>query len=133
MFIRTKLFLTFLGLCMVPIVLLALINYWSIVRTAEAALQTDQETRLADFTDHVTSTVNEDRNELIKLSRSPPLLEYVRLRDHELPLHSAGTETESLVSRANSSSTIPVELNVRLASVVNTHTHFSSICLFDQP
>ena len=135
MFIRTKPFLTFLGLCMVPVVLLALINYWSIVRTAEAALQTDQETLLADFTNHVTSTVNEDRNELIKLSRSPPLLDYVRLRDHEntnLPFNSDGTETESLVSRGNSSSTIPVELNVRLASVVSTRTHFSSISLFDQ-
>lgn len=132
MFIRTKLFFIFLGLCMVPVVLLALINYWSIVRTAEAALQTDQETRLADFTNQVTSTLNEDRNELIKLSRSPPLLDYVRLRDLEntnLLLHSAGTETENRVSRAT---TIPVELNVRLASVVNTRAHFSSISLFDQ-
>ncbi len=68
MFIRTKPFLTFLGLCMVPLILLALVNYWSILRTAEAALQAEQETRLADFTDQVSSIVNEDRNELIKLS-----------------------------------------------------------------
>lgn len=135
MFIRTKLFLTFLGLCMVPVILLALINYWSLVRTAEAALQTDQETRLADFTNHVTGIVSEDRNELIKLSRSPPLLDYVRLRAHEntdVLIHRVGTVTESLVSGANSSNAIPVELNVRLASLVNTRTHFSSISLFDQ-
>ena len=120
---------------MVPVVLLALINYWSIVRAAEAALQTDQETRLADFTNQVATALNEDRNELIKLSRSPPLLEYVRLREQDntnQPLHSAGTETENLVSRANSSSALPVELNVRLASVMNTRAHFSSISLFDQ-
>ena len=135
MFIRTKPFLTFLGLCMVPLILLALVNYWSILRTAEAALQAEQETRLADFTDQVSSIVNEDRNELIKLSRSPPLIEYVRLRAQDNtnhPLHSAGTETENLVSRANSSSAIPVDLNVRLASVVNTRTHFASVSLFDQ-
>lgn len=136
MFIRPKLFLTFLSLCMVPVVLLALINYWSIVRIAEAELQTDQETRLADFTDQVTSIVNEDRNELIKLSRSPPLLGYVRLRNQDntnSPYNSAGNaDTERLVSRANPSSTMPVELNVRLASVVNPRTHFSSISLFDQ-
>src|SRR3989442_12592777 len=85
--------------------------------------------------DQVSNILNEDRNELIKLTRPPPLLDYLRLRNQDhtnSPLHSAGTEKESLVSRANSSSTIPVDLNVRLASVVNTRTHFSSVSLFDQ-
>ena len=40
---RPKLFLTFLGLCLVPLVLLALINFWNGERIAEAALQREQQ------------------------------------------------------------------------------------------
>jgi signal transduction histidine kinase len=42
LFIRPKLFLTFLGLCLVPLVLLALLNYLNHLRVAEAALQREQ-------------------------------------------------------------------------------------------
>ena len=47
MLIRPKLFLTFLGLCLVPLVLLALINYWNHVRVAEVALQREQASKSA--------------------------------------------------------------------------------------
>jgi signal transduction histidine kinase len=133
---RHRLFLTFLSLCLLPVVLLALVNYWSLVRIAESALQTDQETRLADFTNEVTNTLNEDRNELLKLSRSRPLISYIRpgTQDNSNPpLQSTGnSETEAPVARANPSSTIPVELSLRLESVMNVRSHFSSISLFDQ-
>lgn len=43
LFSRTKLFLTFLGLCLAPLLLLALTNYWTGVRTAEATLQEEQQ------------------------------------------------------------------------------------------
>ncbi len=48
MFIRPKLFLTFLGFCMVPLLLLALINYWNEVRIAEMAIHREQESKAAD-------------------------------------------------------------------------------------
>jgi signal transduction histidine kinase len=48
LFIRPKLFLTFLGLCLVPLVLLALLNYWNHVRVAEAALQRDLASKSAE-------------------------------------------------------------------------------------
>jgi signal transduction histidine kinase len=47
LFIRPKLFLTFLGLCLVPLVLLALLNYWNHVRVAEVALQREQASKTA--------------------------------------------------------------------------------------
>lgn len=46
-FTRPKLFLTFLGLCLVPLLVLASINYWNGARIAEAALQSEQERRAA--------------------------------------------------------------------------------------
>ena len=42
---RPKLFLLFLGLCLVPLLLLASINYWNTVRVAEASLKREQEIR----------------------------------------------------------------------------------------
>ncbi|MDQ2922204.1 MAG: ATP-binding protein [Acidobacteriota bacterium] len=136
MSIRPKVFLTFLGLCLVPLVLLALVNYWNSVRIAEATLQSDQEARLADFKNQVSKVIGQDQNELIKLSRSRTLLDYIRLGNHSNtsspPLQSTGkTETRDLNSQANPSNALPVELRVRLASVLNARAHFASISLFD--
>ena len=51
---RPKLFLSFLGLCLVPLVLLALINYWNGVRIAEQALQREQQLSAAASKDPIT-------------------------------------------------------------------------------
>jgi len=40
---RPKLFFTFLGLCLLPLLLLALLNYWNAWRIAEAALEREQQ------------------------------------------------------------------------------------------
>jgi signal transduction histidine kinase len=40
---RPKLFLTFLGLCLIPLLLLALLDYWNGQRIAEAGLQREQQ------------------------------------------------------------------------------------------
>ena len=40
---RPKLFFTFLGLCLLPLLLLALLNYWNAWRIAEAALKREQQ------------------------------------------------------------------------------------------
>ncbi len=137
MFVRPKLFLTLLGLCLVPLVLLALVNYWNSVRIAEATLQSDQEARLADFKNQVSKVVSEDRNELIKLSRATPLLDYIRLGNQghtSSPLlqSTGNAKTRDLISQANPSNAIPVALRVRLAFVLNARTHFASISLFDR-
>jgi signal transduction histidine kinase len=46
--IRPKLFFTLLGLCLVPLVLLALANYWNEMRDAEVMIQRVPERRSAD-------------------------------------------------------------------------------------
>lgn len=43
MSIRPKLFLALLGFCLVPLVMLALANYWNEMRVAEAMIQREQE------------------------------------------------------------------------------------------
>ncbi len=46
--IRPKLFLSLLGFCLVPLVLLALVSYWNNARVAEATIQREQERKSAE-------------------------------------------------------------------------------------
>lgn len=63
MSVRPKLFLTFLGLCLVPLVLLALINYWNNVRVAEATIQREQERKSAESKMSISDLLLENRKE----------------------------------------------------------------------
>jgi len=137
LFIRPKLFLTFLGLCLVPLVLLALMNYWSGVRIAGRALRTDQESKLAEFKSAVAELLQQDQNELIRLSRSRSLDDYLRTKSHDnvssLTTHLApATASEEVTDQANASSLVPVALKARVASVLNSRPHLVSISLFDR-
>ena len=60
-----KLFLTFLGLCLVPLLLLASINYWTGVRAAEAALQQEQQRNIAASQDPITQILNENKRQAL--------------------------------------------------------------------
>jgi len=61
--IRPKLFLTFLGFCLVPLVLLAATNYWNNVRVAEAAIQREQERKSAESRMSISELLLENRKE----------------------------------------------------------------------
>jgi signal transduction histidine kinase len=60
LFIRPKLFLTFLGLCLVPLVLLALISYRNHVRVAEVALRREQASKSAASRDSLSDLFNDN-------------------------------------------------------------------------
>lgn len=61
---RPKLFLTFLGLCLVPLLLLALMNYWNGQRIAEAALQRERQLAGAAGKDPLMQLVAEQQKQL---------------------------------------------------------------------
>lgn len=61
---RPKLFLTFLGVCLVPLLLLALINYGNGERIAEAALQREQQTLAAAGKDPIAQFLAENQKQL---------------------------------------------------------------------
>ncbi|HLN99611.1 MAG TPA: ATP-binding protein [Pyrinomonadaceae bacterium] len=62
LFSRAKLFLTFLGLCLLPLVLLALVNYWTNVRIAETAIKREQEIKTIANRDPIGRLLNETPN-----------------------------------------------------------------------
>ena len=61
---RPKLFLTFLGLCLVPLLLLALMNYWNGQRIAGAALQRERQLAGAAGKDPLMQLVAEQQKQL---------------------------------------------------------------------
>lgn len=136
MFIRPRLFLTFLAICVVPLVLLGLVNYWNVARNAEAVLARDQRNQLDHFQHEVEQLLRRRQNDLTNLSRSEPLREYLVSRNKS-PVDSPALSTGSpaggdLSLQGNASSQIPAELRVRVASVLNHQSHFASISLFDR-
>src|SRR6266850_390785 len=134
LFVRPKLFLTLLGLCLAPLVLFALFYYWNGVRISEARLVSDQEARLADFKNQVNKVFGEDRDELVSLSRSSPFLDYIRLMNqakNSLPLLQSTENAEIRNPIPNPGNEIPLDLKIRIATVLNAQSHFSSISLFD--
>lgn len=64
MFSRPKLFLTFFGSCLAPLLLLALINFWSAQRIAEAARQREQQVQRAAAKDPLMQLLAEHQTQL---------------------------------------------------------------------
>ena len=69
MFSRPKLFLTFLGLSLAPLVLLASINYWNGLRIAEA-VRTQEQIKSAASKSAIAQLLNQNQKELS--SPTPP-------------------------------------------------------------
>jgi signal transduction histidine kinase len=130
---RPKLFLSFLALGLTPLMLLALVNYRSSVGLAEAALERNQERDLAHFTREISEFLAQDKNELAKLSRSKPLREYLESssqNDAAVKQPVAASQPREPLTQANPS-TIPVEVRLLVASVLNSRTYFSAISVFN--
>lgn len=61
---RPQLFLAFLGLCLLPLLLLALINYWNSMRIAEVALEREQENKSAAPKNPINELLKQNQKEL---------------------------------------------------------------------
>jgi len=63
LFIRPKLFFTFLAICLVPLLLLVLISYWNEVRVAQAAIERAQERRSEAFENSISHLFDQKQRE----------------------------------------------------------------------
>ena len=107
------------------------------MRVGETALQNGQAGNLAGFTHEITELVYQDQNDLTQLSQSKELHAYIKFRNEGAANSPVDQLTQTsvaggLTTRANGSSTLPVELRVSVASVLQGQSHFASISLFDQ-
>ena len=134
LFIRPKLFLTFLMFCLTPLALLALINYWNGVRTTEAALGRDLQDELRETTSNVSDLLRQHENELIMLGQSRSVRDFVPVASRHnpdlpaLPARNPPTQTKTLTRGLPS----PADLKVSVASLLSGPSHFASITFFDR-
>ncbi len=126
---RPKLLLTFLALGLTPFLLLAIVNYWSVVRVAEAELEKTQKRDLDHFTRAITDFLAGDKSELSKLSRSKPLRAHLE-SGHQVDA-AGGQSIAKPRQPGDHTASLPIELRALVSSILNSRTHFSGIALFD--
>lgn len=114
--IRSKLFLTFLVLFVVPLLLLGIFNYWNGVRATKAAVRRDLEVSLANFAQNLSDSIKEHEDQIAALARTSSVREYLGSR--------AAGGSERAVPTA--------ELRLNVASVLCQQSSFSTISIFDQ-
>ena len=76
--IRQTSFLTLLGLCLVPLLVLGFINYFNSLNVAESELRQDLDRELDNFIAAVSDQVDEREDELTALARSITLNDYLK-------------------------------------------------------
>ncbi len=78
MLIRPRLFLTFLLFCVVPLLVISLVNFRNGSKATEELLRRDLEDGLADVTHDCEALLREREDELRLLARAQPMRDYVR-------------------------------------------------------
>lgn len=134
MLVRPKLFLNFLLLCVLPLVVLALFTYWQGMRIAEAALQQEQDKSLSNVKSGITSLLNEDQNELKRLSAAPPIIDFLERRNEGKSNLSAiaSTADSGTGSPDQDAPVVSDDLIITVAAIVNRRSHFEAVSLFDR-
>jgi signal transduction histidine kinase len=116
--IRPKFFLTLLSLCLVPVLLLGVINYLNSVRAAESELLGDLERELDNFIGTVSDHVDQQENELIALADANILRDYLRS-----PAKPSASPTNDRAL---------TDLQIALASTLSKQRHLVSISFINQ-
>ena len=116
--IRPKFFLTLLGLCLAPLLLLGVINYFNGMEEAESELLRDLERELDNFIAAVSDHVDEQENELIALADSKALRNYLQ------------SPAKPLASPANDQGL--TGLKIALAETLSKQSRLVNISFYDQ-
>ncbi|MCM3905237.1 MAG: ATP-binding protein [Pyrinomonadaceae bacterium] len=116
--IRPKFFLTLLGLCLAPLLVLGVINYFNGLNAAESELLRDLERELDNYIAVVSVQVDEDENDLIALADSKTLRDYLQ------------SSAQQSVSATNDQ--VLTDLRIALAAALSKEGHLVSISFFDK-
>lgn len=112
MILRRKSFLTYFALCSVPLLLLAALNYWNGMRSANAALEHVVQEDLNSFTAGVVEVLRDRESAMLRLSL---------MRNVQQAVVQTGTAQTTQTQGASSS----------LKSLLELRNHFQSLAVFD--
>ena len=118
---HSKSFLTYLAFCLVPLLLLAALNYWNGLRIVDATLSAQAQSRLNSLSGEIDRRLQLERLELSRTAQSKQLLDVMSAR-------KAGTP----VSIAPNTASIPSELELTLISALKGKGHCFRLAVFDE-
>lgn len=116
--IRPKFFLTLLGVCLAPLLVLGVINYFNGLDAAESELLRDLERELDNYIAVISVHVDEHENELIALADSKALGDYL-----QSPAQQSATAANDQVVK---------DLQIALAATLSKERHLVNISFFDK-
>ena len=113
--LRPKIFLTFLALFLLPLILVSGFGYWAARQLENRRF--DGDTAIVQFSQRVTRLFDQQEDELIRVARSPSLIEFIQAR-----------------GQPNNSNAAALQSNLRtiLASLLNPQSHTVVIAGYDQ-
>ena len=112
MILRRKSFLTYFALCAVPLLLLAALNYWNGMRSANAALEHVVQEDLNSFTAGVVEVLRDQESAMLRLS----LMRNVQ---------------QAVVQTETTQTTQTQSASASLKSLLELRSHFQSLAVFD--
>ncbi len=127
MLIRPKPFLTFLLLCVAPLLVLSLINLRNGSKTTEQLVRRDLEDELTNVTQNFESLLRERQDELIALARSHAMRDYVRAATTRSP----ASATQSRGSTSPDADEVPEEVKRETLFVLSAQRFHDSIACVD--
>jgi signal transduction histidine kinase len=123
--IRLKLFLLFFALGFMPMLALNIVNYRYGVSTVESVLKAEVARDTRGIAHNIEAALREREGDLMRLSRSPALRDYVR--DSSAGRQNSSPKTE------NSNTAVPAELASQLkAFFLNNQKYFAAVTCLDQ-
>ncbi len=109
-------------ICLLPLLVLATINFWVAVNAAQSQQKKNLQTHLALFTASVNRFLEDDGKEILSLAESAPLKTFV----------SANKHISNVLSdrRSSDSDDVPTDLKLTLSSVLNAPKHIERLVCF---
>src|SRR5215813_3830276 len=109
-------------ICLLPLLVLATIHFWTTVNAAQSQHRRNLQTHLSVFTASVNRFLEDDGREITALAESAPLETFVSTNKH--------ISNVSLNQGSNGSNDLPTDLKLVLASLLNAPKHIERLVCF---
>ncbi len=124
---RPKTFLTYLALCLAPLLLLAAISHWNGMNVVDTTVETEAQNNLNALTWKIDRSLQEEEAALTRLSQSQPMRDFAALSEKD-----ANQTANSIPGAGRSSIDLPNQLLVSIASILKGRGHYTMVGLYGQ-
>lgn len=116
--------LAYLPHCLLPLLLLAALNYWNGLKTVDSLLSSQAQSNLNSLSGEIDRRLQDERIDLLRVALSSQLRDVLLARKTGEPVN--------LTTTGNSVQGVPSDLFLNLTTVVKGRAHFWKLAVFDQ-